>query len=238
MGNFLLSTSFITDVVPTASTSATNFPASRLTVLGRPFVRPWRSTVTTTTTISLGFELDKNVKLILLYHTNFTSVTVDGIAYTIGKHRWDQRYKLAIIRTGILSSIEITIPTQTPVDGANYFQLGRIFAFDSYVELPANPQSEMPFTLHDPQFVNEGPGVFESQPAGPLYYSEDWNGIWPQTDENALFDAINVRGHEFIAMYRNLGRTYECDIRQRRGEESWQWGTTLLTGGVSFQQEP
>lgn len=238
MGNILLSTDFITDVTVAASTEAANFPASRLVTLSRPFVRPWRSTVATDTTVTVTLGTATEVALILLYHANFTSVTVEGTPHTIGKHPRDQRYKLAIVRTGSLSSINITIPTQTPVDGASYFQLGRVFAFSAYTELPLNPSAEMPVTLHDPQYTNEGPGVFESQPAGPLYYTEELSGIWFQSTEETVMHALNVRGHEYVGYYANMGRTYECDIRQRRGDESWQIGTTLLTGSPTFQQEP
>ena len=236
MANFLVSTSFLS-ATATASTSAANFPASRLVTVARPFVRPWRSTVATNTTITVSFT-SINVALILIYHANFTAITVNGTDYTIEQDPWDRRYKLAIVRTGALSSISITIPTQTPVDAAGYFQLGRVFGFSSTVELPLNPSAEMPVTIADPQFTAEGPGVFESQPAGPIFYKEEWSGIWMQTDIATLMNAVNVRGHEYIGVYKNLGRTYECDIRQRRGEESWQYGTTLLTGSPSFQQEP
>lgn len=235
---FLRSTDFITNATAAASTEETNFPASRLVTLARPFVRPWRSTNTMSTTITITLSGSPNVDWIMLYGANFSTVTVAGTPYIIEKHGWDMRRKLTIIRTGTMASIVIIIASQTPDNGVGYFQLGRVFAFGSYTELSRNPQAEMPFTLHDPQFINEGPGVYESHPAGPQYYSEEWSGIWDQSDEANVMDAVNVRGHEFMAVYKNLGRTYECDIRQRRGDESWQYGTTLLTGNPSFQQEP
>lgn len=130
----------VAGVTFTASSEATNSPATNLSKPGRPFM-PWRSTVATDSNVVINFGSTRLVQGIVLVRCNFASVRIQGNTsdswgappfdqlFTVTQSPFNFRYQLGTKLTGFnYAFMRILIPTQTPTDGSSAFLLGGIWA--------------------------------------------------------------------------------------------------------------
>ena len=227
-----------------ATSSATGFPASRLASTAPPYVRGWRSTGTTTQTLTFTFTGSTSVVGCVLYDANFTSVTVGGVGRTVNPDFFDSfvqnRYKIWVPFTSTASSQSVVIASQTPTDGAAYFKLGRVHFFTAYTELQQNPNPEMGITGIDPQLVAGDPNgsVYESMSRGPGFILEEWSWLGQQSYATELFTIAKIgRANPFI-LYHNLGTDSQVYYMQRTSEVGARYGTATYDISMSFRQIP
>lgn len=227
-----------------ATTSATGFPASRLASTSPPFVRGWRSTATTTQTLTFTFGGSTSVVGCALYDVNFTAVTIGGVAQTVSFDPYDSfaanRYKIWVPFTETASSQVVTIPTQTPADGAAYFKVGRVHFFTTYTELQQNPNPEMSITSIDPQVVagDSDRSVYESMNSGPAFIMEEWSWLGQNAYTPELFTTAKIGAATPFILYHNLGNDYELYYMQRIGEVAIRRSTAIQDIGMTFRQIP
>lgn len=237
----------LSNVVPAtagATTSASGFPASRMVSTSPPFVRGWRSTSTSSHTLTFTFSGSTAVVGCVLYDVNFTTADVNGVAQTINADKYDSivsnRYKIWVPFTATASSQVVTIPGQTPADGAAYFKVGRVHFFTAYTELQQNPNPEMPITTVDPQLTAgdiEG-SVYESMSRGPVFIREDWSWLGQTSYATELFTAAKIgRASPFI-LYHNLGTDSEVYYLQRISDVAIRVGNATRDISMSFRQIP
>ena len=234
--------------VPTATVGATSsasgFPAARLSVKTPPYVRGWRSTSTSTQTLTFTFTGSTAVVGAVLYDANFTSATVGGVGRTLSADKFDSlvtdRYKIFVPFTATASSQTVTIPSQTPTDGASYFKLGKVHFLTAYTELQQNPKPEMPIVQVDPQLTagDENGAVYESMAKGPGFIRNDWSWLGGFTSATELFSTMKIGRDHIFLLYFNLGSDAEVYYMQRTGEVSIQRGNATYDLSTNFRQIP
>lgn len=227
-----------------ATSSATGFPASRLASTGAPYVRGWRSTGTSSQTLTFTFSGSTAVVGAVLYDANFTTATVGGVSRTLSPDPYDSfgtnRYKLWVPFTATASSQTVTIGSQATTDSAAYFKLGRVHFFTAYTELQQNPKPDMPITGVDPQLTagDETGSVYESMNRGPGFIREEWSWLGQNSYTTELFTAAKIgRATPFI-LYHNLGTDSGVYYFIRTSEVSTKKGTAIQDIGMSFRQLP
>jgi len=136
VGNPRVATSFLS-YTAVGSTENANFVASNITALDRP-KKTWRSTALGAQNIVLDFGSAKTPPAIFLDNVNFATVQIQGNAtdswgtpafdtgsVTIDEDPQIDRYKKLVTLTSFnYRFMRILIPSQTPVDGAAYYQIG------------------------------------------------------------------------------------------------------------------
>jgi hypothetical protein len=226
-----------------ATSSATNYPASRLALTTPPFVRGWRSTSTSAQTLTCSFSSAALVGC-MLYDANFSSVQINSVDYTISADPWDSlgtsRRKIWIPLSVTASSRSVVIPSQTPTDGASYFKLGRIHFFTAITELQQNPRPDMGVTLIDPQLTAGDPeqAVFESLPAGPAFIREEWSWLGQHSYATELFTIAGIGAHQPFLLYHDLDADYEAYYMQRLGGVQVRRGNATHDIAMTLKQVP
>lgn len=244
MGFQFVNMSAVVSATVGATSSATGFPASRLASTSAPFVRGWRSTSTSSQTLTFTFSGSTSVVGAVLYDANFATATVGGVSRTLSPDPHDSfltsRYKLWVPFTATASSQTVTIGSQTPTDGAAYFKLGRVHFFTAYTELQQNPRPEMGITGVDPQLIagDESGSVYESMSRGPGFIREEWSWMGQNSYTTELFTAQKIgRATPFI-LYHNLGTDSEVYYMQRISEVGIRRGTATYDISMGFRQIP
>lgn len=141
--------------IATATTWQSGYEASWLPLLdNHPLLRTYRSANTSQTVITCRFPSLTLLKGILVQNTNAGKMqfarSTDGITYvdlntgasalttkSIGQH-WQYRRYCQVLNVQA-THIQITIPAQTPLDGAAWYEVGSIL-FPSFVAWPRSPR--------------------------------------------------------------------------------------------------
>jgi hypothetical protein len=228
----------------TATSEATNYPASRMALTTPPYVRGWRSTGTSSQTLTVTFGSSNALVGCVIYDANFTAVSINGSDYTIQKDPWDSlgssRYKIWIPLSVTASSRSVVIPSQSTTDGAGYFKLGKVHFFTVITELQQNPRPEMGITLIDPQMTTESENgsVFESLPAGPAFIREEWSWLGQHSYATELFTVAGIGAHQPFLLYHDLDNDYETYYMQRLGGVQIQRGNATHDIAMTLRQIP
>jgi len=159
-----------------ASTAASGYPATNLAI--HSIGRPWRSTVTTATTVTLDMGSSKTPAGMMLQDCNFASCTVhtspDNSTWTLlgtmtlaadGNGRYKGLTALAVAHR----YTRVSIASGTPTDGAAYFRIGAAYMWLSVATF-RNPNYGLKISYLKPQVRNNLPnGMAASVSVGNNY---------------------------------------------------------------------
>ena len=151
MGNFIFGLNPLSYSV-TATSSATDYTCTNLYNYTN-LRRQWRSTSTAQQTLNFTFSTAQTIVGVMIDDTNFTGVTVGGSAFTIVKDVRVNRYKIYADKTSAdTTSFSIVVASQTPVDSAAYFRIGRILFItnSNKITLAGNISLPFPYSAEQP----------------------------------------------------------------------------------------
>lgn len=239
--------SFYAPTIVSATSAATNYPASRLVSRTRPF-RAWRSTSTATQTIIMDLGSAVTVVGACLYHCNYSQVFLahsdnaggpwvafSGSPYATAEDAHD-RYRKAWCATASYSDryLRMIILTETPTDGAAYFFAGTLFVFGAINTLPAQsgPVVPIPMQLIQPRYEANAGGRVDVLRSGQRYLTQSWTARMKESNY-ATWKAMQL--HDLsnpTLVYFNRGNTEEVYYVGYTGEWSFdlkQVPTVLTT---------
>lgn len=162
-------------VTPSASTSAVGYPASNLAL--QSVGRPWRSTTTGATTITLDMGSNQTPAALLLQDANFTAAT---IATSPDNATWTTRGTLAlaadgqgrykgVLALGVACRYVRASVSGSPTDGAAYWRVGAAYLWLSAAIVTA-PDYGMQIAYNYPQSRADLPnGAAVTVGLGPSY---------------------------------------------------------------------
>lgn len=230
-----------------ASTAAAGYPATNVL---REYMRSaWRSTTTGASWVSVNLGSARTPVAILVEGCNFTSCSVkghtaaditggSGSAITISQNERTGRYQAIWIVSGVTNKQYwgLQIGSQTPTDGAAYFQVGRITVIKTLRTMDRN----WGFPYEAPV---EGAGNTSYLPGGGAVSSA-------VADPYCVF-GLNGNFNRKLGDTNSDGRTVEQDVRaylraaaderivhfENRGETQHAY-LTALTGGDAREESP
>lgn len=234
MSNRRISNSFLTLSVSSASSEATSFPKENIIDRTSP-QRAWRTTVTTDSNIVIDLGSNQTALTVYLDNCNFTTVKYQESASSGGS--WaDVGSNLTISKDpmqGIYRRIDnltltskrylrIWIPSQTPVNGESYLQIGTLCCPTSILE-PDFPETEVGFPFE--QAIPETNIIENRFPTGgiekiklgnlqPMIISLVW-----RTTVNTNITGSNVQ--QFMDMVRDPTNIIFLDMNLGQSNQAW-----------------
>lgn len=232
MGNFKIGYNFV-PFTPTASTSASGYPATNLSVYGHT-KRHWRSTVTTETTIVFNYAAAKSIVGIVLSDVNFTACYIQACAtdswpgtyrlpavsgnLTVSKDERTQRYNIFIPATFNLQYSRLVITSQTPTDGAAYFRIGTAVHLNTVLTLTANPFLPYEYSADEKTVTNEfESGGYEVVNLGDLIWEGAFSWTYLNaTNEGEIWTINGLKKDANLIFYENISDTSKVYLCRRR----------------------
>ncbi len=168
--------------VATATTSATDYPVSRVQSINNnhPLVRRWRSTVITQTDIICDMGSSKSIVAFAVLGSNAAGLqyahSPDNSSYTalggipnMTKDGFDGFYKVFIQRSFTNRYFRVRFPAQTPVTGEPFFSLGTIILMNTINTWPRDIPAPEEIQLNR-SYIQSGVDV---QAAGPFFITQE-----------------------------------------------------------------
>lgn len=226
--------------ITSATSEATDYPASRVATLdSHPLIRTWRSTATTQQDLILdagsilSFEavtlLNSNFSLVQLAHSadNVSYSDFAGSAFPMNKHLADGYRKLFRAQSISNRYVRVRIPAQTPIDGAAYFSLGLVLIVQTLNTLPFNPIEPLNQSLDRP-YLRSGREV---TPVGPFSIEQEWQTLADNANVTQLQNIALLGEHTPVLVFENNGNSQEVYLMRYVG--AMRFARHGLTYGVN-----
>lgn len=199
--------SFNSFSITSATSQATNYPATRVAaILPHPVIRRWRSTSTVQQNIICDFGSSKSVAAIALFGANFQNVTVasspDNVTYTnvtgtgqnLVQDTIDGYYKWYLACSVTARYMRIRIPaigSNTIYDGASYYTLGSAVFANAVSTWPRDLPTPRDVTLQR-SYMQSGNDI---APAGPFFITKEINTVL-RNDEISQLQTMGLLGEQ------------------------------------------
>ena len=225
---------------PTASTEATDHPATNLALYDRP-QRTWRST-SAAGSITLGGS--GSVAAVFLNNANFATVDISGGAFTSAGIPVPVDLRVARRKIWIetpAASLPLTLTPHTPDGGAGFYELGVAVVLGTVVELSDWPSFPR-WTPKQARTITPFPsGGREINEDGPLYL--EWT---LRNDQFIRSDAVPVLA-ELLAVigagaaatpviWENRGPTEHAYLFQRLEDPPFQEDFVTFGAELTFTE--
>jgi hypothetical protein len=243
-GNFIFGYSsgkdnLFVDYTPAASSQNSAYPDDNLKIYQHTS-RPWKSLVTTQVTITLTFAASKSIVVFVLLDCNFSSVLIDGQAFTLTMDSGTGRYDLYAAKAYTGSAPVITIPAQTPTDGAAFFRIGTVVCLDTLLTFSKNPSFPYERSYDEEMISTKTPSGKETD---ILMGEIKWTGSFgfdrlKKAYESELLLLGRLKKNAFLIFYENFDDTSKVYICRRRSviESSWSKPKTVDIKTITFEE--
>lgn len=222
-----IGTSF-TSYQATATTWQSDAAPSWLPLIDdHPLIRTHRSIGTAQHTITCTFGSLVTLGGFLLQNTNAgiiaLSRSTDGTSYVdltsgegalspraIGQHYQYRRYCLALAVQA--THVRVTIPTQTPLDGASHFEIGSIL-FPAFTAWPRSPRPGLRESITR-DYERSGNSIAK---AGPLRVEQEFSLMLQAGLEPAIKTFAMLGEDEAFAVFEDNGNNAEALLMRQEG---------------------
>ena len=223
---------------PTATSSKTDYPITNINIVGsHPLGYSWKSNnVVTNTTIDIDLGSTKTVVGVAILKTNALSQSITystngtdythftGSPFTITKELLGPYYKLMIDQQVSCRYIRIFLPTQTPITGEAFFEIGMVWVAAAFHVFPYQFIEGMRQTPKR-DYIQAGQDV---SPIGMWYSEEDWNSITTNS-ETDTYSRVALYGLDTpFLVYKNLGDLADVGIFRLRDAVTFTRESTIM----------
>jgi hypothetical protein len=221
---------------PSASTSDTDYPVTRLYDYEHAR-RYWKSTVATDSWVKADLGSSKLIKGILINYVNFGSCSIQANAtdvwtsptynqsVTVAAHNLTGRYQHFVLPNVTLRYVRIFIPTQTPNDGTSVFRMGTLVILTSNLEVAKNPDLGLNESADEVMVTNEfESGNYEDVNLGARIWQIQME--WKSYNRASMtdFGTLNRLNKDAnLLFYMNNGDATEAFICRRRTAIEAEW---------------
>jgi hypothetical protein len=195
----------LTPVSVVASTAAAGYPANNVAL--ESISRPWNSTSSASTTLTLTLAAAQLVNAVLLQDVNFSSCLVEkspdgssfssvGTLNTFADRESNRRRGLILVADANVKAIRLTM-SGTPTDGLAYWRIGAAYLFNAASTMPHMPQynAQLNFllakvlrTLPNRRVAQAtlAPGILELSLAFDRRYDEDVQELFRRAEAGTI----------------------------------------------------
>ena len=234
------------EYVPNATSSKADYPVTNLNIIGsHPLAYSWRSNnLTTNHTIDLDLGAIKTVAAVALLKLNMLTVTLtystNGTVFTqftespftMTKDPFGPYYKKMIAQVVSARYLRIFMPTQTPITGENFFEIGMVWVTAGLDTFPYQFVEGMRQTPKR-DYIQTGQDV---SPVGMWYSEEDWNSITPNAEIDK-YSKFALYGQELpVLVFKNLGDLAEVGIYRLRDAVSFTRDSTTMRISTTLRE--
>jgi hypothetical protein len=247
----------LTYTVVSVSSENPDFPKENIAKITEPTLTSRTTSVGSDQWWVIDFGSAKAVDAFFLDKVNFATVKIQGNAtddwggpsfdsglLTVERDFRHDRYKIIFVTSTFnLRFARILVPTQTPVDGASYFEIGGLSCSDNYVELNENFQLPASYSQDEPsKVITYESGRQSIISLGPNKLSISYQGSFRKTLANwtQFYNIFGDPGRSRpILIDRNRGNSWEAFLVRRAGSieetERTNEGYALFSTSINLE---
>jgi hypothetical protein len=224
--------SFLVPTTVTASTSATNFPASNSADYEFP-LRSHRTTTTAQATLTFDFGDVVNFRAAFVALGNWEwgklEISYDGVTYvavSVSPFACDvdadqyRKWGNEINASGRYA--RVTIPVQQIDAGAGYFETPLVIFTDDLDALAANPNWGANLNLAYPYESGDAGAHDEVQARGKQYVTMQVRAQSSRTRSTEWLQLMALGNHRKFLLFANLGNPAESYLMRSEGSVQWE----------------